>query len=238
GLLIEGFQHSPVILMPYNPPYYASLVEGCGFRKSMDLFSYKHGQQTVYTERIVRANDIVKRRQNLTFRSLDMKRFKEEVGRMKDIFNRAWQKNWGAVPMTEAEIDALAADLKPIVVPELVIFAESKGKTIGFVVSLPDINVALKYNRGGGLLMGLFHLMTKKKKIDWARIILVGVLPEHLNTGAAGVMLYETAARAKVLGFKYGEAGWILENNVQAIRAAEATGGELYKKYRLYDLSI
>ncbi len=238
GLLVEGFQYSPVILMPYNPPYYADLVERHGFKKAMDLYAYKLSQETFFSERIVRAHDIVMRRHNLTFRSLDMKRFKEEVGRIKDIFNRAWQKNWGAVPMTEAEIDALASDLKPIVVPELVVFAESKGKTIGFALGLPDINVALKYNRSGGLLMGLYHLMTKKKKIKLARIIVLGVLAEYINTGAAGALFYESAARAKTVGFTHGEAGWVLENNVQMNRAAEAMSGQLHKKYRLYDLAI
>jgi GNAT superfamily N-acetyltransferase len=238
GLLIEGFEYSPVILMPYNPPYYADLIEGYGFRKAMDLYSYKLTQDKVYSDRLERANKIVRERHNLTFRSLDMKHFKEEVNKIKDIFNRAWAKNWGAVPMTDEEIDALAADLKPIVVPDLVIFAESKQKTIGFALSLPDINGALKYNKRGRLIPGLFHLLTRKKKIDGVRIIVLGVLPEYLNSGAAGALFYETARRAQRLGYNWGEAGWVLENNVRMVRAAEAMNAELYKKYRLYDVAL
>ena len=238
GLLIEGFEHSPTILMPYNPPYYAKLVESYGFKKVMDLYSYKLTQDKVYSDRLERANNIVKQRHNLVFRSLNMKRFNEEVKRIRDIYNRAWAKNWGAVPMTDEEIDALAADLKPIVVPDLVIFAESQQKTIGFALSLPDINIALKHNKKGRLLSGLFHLYTKKKEIDGVRIIVLGVLPEYIHTGAAGVLFYETARRAKTLGYEWGEAGWVLENNDRMNRAADAMNGKLVKKYRIYDVLI
>src|SRR5271157_2187389 len=147
GLLVEGFDRSPVVLMTYNPPYYGTLFEKYGFKKLKDLFAYLLDQDTVYSERFVRFNEIVKQREGLTFRSIDMKHFKEEVDRIKVMYNKAWSKNWGAVPMTDAEFDALAADLKPVVVPELIIIAEAKGKPIGFALSLPDINVPLKYNK-------------------------------------------------------------------------------------------
>lgn len=238
GLLIEGFDQSPCILMPYNLPYYMSLIERFGFRKAKDLYSYILRQDSVYSDKLERVNNLVKERHQLTFRSLDMKRFDEEVERIKDIYNRAWATNWGAVPMTDAEIDALAADLKPMVVPDLVIFAESHGKTIGFALSLPDINVALKYNRKGRLLPGLLKLVLYKKKIKLVRIIVLGVLPEYQNSGAASVLFYETAVRARKLGYDYGEAGWVLEDNTRMVRAAEALNGKLYKKYRIYEMPI
>ncbi len=238
GLLVEGFDVSPTILMTYNPQYYLPLIEGYGFTKAKDLYAYLLRQDTVYSDRLERANSIVKKRQGLVIRCLDMKHFNEDVNLVKDVYNKAWAKNWGAVPMTDAEIDALAADLKPIVVPDLVLFAEIEGKTIGFALSLPDINIALKHNKNGGLLTGLYHLYAKKKKIDAVRIIVLGVLPEYQSTGAAGVLFYETAARAKQLGYFYGEASWILEDNEAMNHSAQVMNGVITKKYRLYEKKL
>jgi GNAT superfamily N-acetyltransferase len=140
--------------------------------------------------------------------------------------------------MTDEEFDALAADLKPVIVPDLVIMAEKDGQLIGFALSLPDINMALKYNKSGMLLTGLYHLYTKKKKINRVRIIVLGVLPEYKSTGAASVLFYETAIRARNLGYQYGEASWILEDNVMMNRAAETMNAHIYKKYRLYEIPI
>lgn len=238
GLLIEGFDQSPAVLMPYNPPYYPTLIETYGLPKAKDLFAYKLRQSTVYSEKLERINNLVKERHSMTFRTLDMKHFKRDIDLLKDVYNRAWAKNWGAVSMTDEEIDALAADLKPIVVPELVIFAEAHGKTIGFSLAIPDINMALKYNKKGRLFPGLLHLYLHKKKIDTVRVIVLGVLPEYLNSGAAGVLFYETAVRAKRLGYAYGEASWVLEDNVRMVRAAEALRGAISKKYRIYEVAI
>ncbi len=238
GLLVDGFELSPTLLMPYNPPYYVTLIENYGFKKAKDLYAYLLSQETVYSDRLERANSIVKKRQGLTLRPIDMKHFNDDVNRLKDVYNKAWAKNWGAVPMTDAEIDAMAADLKPIVVPELVLFAEIAGKTIGFALSLPDINIALKHNKNGGLLGGLYHLYTKKKEINLVRIIVLGVLPEYKSTGAAGVLFYETAARAKKLGYLFGEASWILEDNEAMNHSAEVMNGKITKRYRLYEQSL
>jgi len=238
GMLIDGFDTPPTVLMTHNPPYYNTLLEQYGFTKAKDLYAYWISQDDVYTERLERAVNIVRQRNRLTFRTMDIRHFNEEVDRIKGVYNAAWQKNWGAVPMTDAEFDALAADLKPVVEPHLIIIAEAKGKPVGFGLSLPDINQALKYNKNGHLLTGLFHLRTKKKKINAVRVIALGVLPEYLNTGAAGVLFYETARRAKDLGYHYGEASWILEDNVMMNRAAETLQGKIYKRYRIYDLPV
>lgn len=238
GLLIDGFDLPPMILMPYNPPYYARLIEGYGLAKIKDLYAYELTQERVYSDKLERVARIVTERNRITFRSLEMKRLKEEVEKVKQVYNSAWMKNWGAVPMTDAEVDAMAADLKPIVVPELVLFAETNGKTIGFALSLPDINVPLKYNKKGRLLPGLLQMVMRKKQIRGVRIIALGVLPEYQRTGVAGVLFYETAARALRLGYSWGEAGWVLEDNVNMIQAAEGLNGRLYKKYRLYEKGI
>ncbi len=238
GLLIEGFDSPPVVLMTYNPKYYVTLIENYGLKKEKDLYAYILDQNTVYTDKFNRANEIVKQRNSLTFRPINMKDFKNEVRRIKEVYNAAWQYNWGAVAMTDAEFDALAEDLKMVVEPELVLIAESKGKMVGFGLSLPDINVRLKANKNGGLIGGLLHLLVFKKKIDLVRVIVLGVIPEFQRSGAAGVLFYETAVRAKKLGYRYGEASWILEDNVMMNRAAEMMQGKRYKTYRIYQKEI
>lgn len=238
GLLVEGFNVTPTLLMPYNPDYYPKLIETYGFKKSKDLYAYLLSQETVYSEKLERVNNLVKERNKLTFRSLNMKNFDKDVLLIKELYNRAWEKNWGAVPMTGAEIDAMAADLKPVIVPDLVIFAEAKGKPIGFALSMPDINIALKYNKKGRLLPGLVRLFLHKKEVNIVRIIALGVLPEYAATGAAGVLFYETAVKAKRLGYQYGEASWVLEDNVRMVKAAEMMKGKISKRYRLYECAI
>jgi GNAT superfamily N-acetyltransferase len=238
GVLVDGFQSSSVVLMPYNPPYYSALMERYGFQKAKDLYAYLLDQETVYTDKLVRASARVIQRNHLTFRSLNMHDFAHEVQRIKTVYNAAWHENWGAVAMTDAEFDALTTDLKKIVDPELVILAEAHGQTIGFALSLPDINQALKYNKRGGLLGGVWHLYTKKAQINRCRILVLGVLPAYQKTGAAGVLFFETATRAKRLGYRYGEASWILEDNVMMNRAAEIMRGHKYKTYRIYQKAI
>lgn len=235
GLLVEGFDKPPCILMPYNPPYYDSLLKAAGFTKAKDLYAYLLTQQTVYSEKLERVSRLVKQRESITFRGLNMRDFANEVKKIKHVYNNAWQYNWGAVPMTDEEFDYLAKDLKPIVEPELVIMAEYKNQLIGFALSLPDLNIALKHNKNGYLLPGLYCLMRYKKQINVARIIVLGVLPEYQKTGAAGVLFYETAKRAQKLGYEYGEASWVLEDNVMMNRSAEMLNAVRYKTYRIYE---
>lgn len=140
--------------------------------------------------------------------------------------------------MTDDEFLALAKDLKPVVVPELVIIVEYNGEPIGFSLSLPDLNIALKHNKSGHLLPGLFYMLMHKKRINWVRIIVLGVVRERLKTGAASVLFYETAKRGIELGYYDGEAGWVLEDNTMMIRGAELLNGERYKTYRVYEMSI
>ncbi|TAK54094.1 MAG: GNAT family N-acetyltransferase [Bacteroidetes bacterium] len=238
GLLIDGFELPPTILMTYNPEYYLTLLERAGFAKAKDLYAYLLRQTTVYSERFERVTNLVRQKTGLTFRSLNMNDFQNEIKRIKKVYNGAWQYNWGAVPMTDEEFDALANDLKPIVVPELVIMAEYKGELIGFGLSLPDLNMALKYNKKGYLLPGLYCMYRYKKLINKVRIIVLGVLPEYQKTGAATVLFYETASHAKKLGYDYGEASWVLEDNVMMNRAAEMMNAELYKTYRIYEKQL
>jgi hypothetical protein len=238
GLLVEGYDQPPAVMMPYNPPYYGRLLEGCGLRKAKDLFAYGGDTRTTLEQpKIRRANEVFKKRSGLTFRSLDLKDFAAEIARVKQVYNRAWEGNWGEVPMTDEEFDALAKDLKLIVRPELAVIAETpEGAVAGFGLALPDINIALKDNRNGGLLRGLWLLLTRRSRIDRSRILACGVLPEYRRTGAAGVIFHELASRALELGYHRGEASWILEDNVMMNRAAEAMQGRREKTYRIYEM--
>jgi len=238
GLLIEGFDQPQVVLMPYNPPYYAELFESVGLKKAKDLYAYKLLKETTFTGRFARVAEIMQKKNDLVFRTLNMKEFAKEIALIKDLYNRAWQYNWGAVPMTNEEFDALAKDLKPVVDPYLVVIAEFKGEPVGFSLSLPDLNVAFKYNRRGYLLPGLFCLWKHKKEIKRARIIVLGVVPERLNTGAGSLLLYETGKRCVDHGYPEGEASWVLEDNVMMNRGAELMSAVRSKTYRIYEMSI
>lgn len=238
GLLIDGFEHPPVILMPYNPPYYAGLIERAGLKKIKDLYAYHLVEEKVVSERLQKVVARVNRMDGLTFRSVDMKNFWGEINIIKGVYNKAWQYNWGAVPMTDEEFDALAHYLKPVIDPDLLLVAEYKGEIIGFSLTVPDLNVALKYNRGGRLLPGIIRLFLHKKKINWVRIVVLGVVQEHQKTGAASVLFYETARRGIAKGYSNGEAGWVLEDNVMMNRAAEFLNADRYKTYRIYQADI
>ncbi|MGC8595313.1 MAG: hypothetical protein ACP5US_03680 [Candidatus Kryptoniota bacterium] len=238
GLLVEGFDSSPVILMTYNPKYYLDLFSNYGLKKEKDLLAYHVSADRVFTEKLERVARMIVRKEGVTFRSINMKDFKNEVARIKYVYNEAWSKNWGFVPMTDEEFDFLAADLKQIVVPDLAIMAEVNGKPVGFALSLPDINIALKHNKSGRLLPGLYHLLTKKKKINWVRIIILGVIHSYQQTGIAAVLFYETAKRATRLGYYDGEASWVLEDNVMMNRSAELLNAEKYKTYRIYKMEF
>ena len=238
GLLVNAFNLPPVVLMTYNPEYYIGLIENYGFKKEKDLYAYLLKKENVFTEKFLRITKLLKERNSISIRPMNMKKFNDEVEIIKFLYNKAWAKNWGAVPMTDDEIALMAKDMKQIVEPNLVLFAERLGKVVGFSLSLPDINIPLKFNKSGNLLTGLYHILTKKKKIDTVRVLVLGVLPEYRTTGVATLLFYESAQNAMKLGYKFGEGSWILEDNLMMNRAAEALQGERYKTYRIYQMDI
>lgn len=240
GLLVEGFDAPNTIMMPHNPPGYPALIEGAGFRRVKDLIAYQAGNHTGYTEppeRIVRAVDLAKERYGITVRSLRLDDFKNEVDRIKDLYNRCWQDNWGAIPMTDHEIDHLAAQFKPVVVPELVPFAEKDGKTIGFGMALPDFNQVLRTNRGGRMFPAALKLLwsLKTHRIRRCRILLLGVLPEFRSKAVDAILYYWIWQRAAERKIFWGEAGWVLEDNPVMNQALAKLGFTPYKTYRVYE---
>lgn len=235
GLLVDGFDTPPVIMNPHNPRYYVDLVERAGFAKAMDLLCYE-GSGHAPPPRLVEGARKMAERFGITLRSLDMKRFDEEVEMVKAIYNAAWERNWGFIPMTDAEIDHLAKQLKPVVVPDLVVFAEKDGKTIGVGITIPDFNVALKHNPSGRLLpFGLFRILWHKRRIHRARALILGVLPEYRRTGADALMYEWTWRKGNEHGYYWGEASWVLETNHAIRNGMERLGFRVYKTLRMYD---
>lgn len=242
GLLVEGFDSPPVVLMTYNPPYYATLIENAGMKKVQDLLAYRLHNEEYLSDKLRRMTDIVRERNHVNVRCVNFKnkeQFLKDVQTLKEIYNSAWQPNWGFVKMTDEEFDFLANDLKQIADPDFTIIAEIKGQPVGFALGLPDINQSLIHNKSGGLLSGIWHLLTKKKHITITRIIVLGVLPEYQKTGVDAVMYWELGDKARKKGRPYGEASWILEDNVMMNRALTTTmKGEVYKRYRLYEKTL
>lgn len=239
GMLIDGFDDPPRILMPYNPKYYMELLDHNGFQKAKDLYAWKISKEKMETnDKIKRVADIALRRSNATIRPLNMKDFKNELEKVKFVYNKAWEPNWGFVPLTDEEIDALAADLKPLVDPNLVLFLEIENKTVGFALTIPDYNFIFKEMNGRLLPFNFIKLFTKRKSIPWARIIILGVIPEYQKRGLDAALYYEIMVRAEKRNIVRGEASWILEDNTMMNRGAETMNGDLYKKYRVYEKDL
>lgn len=242
GLLIEGYDSPPVVLMTYNPEYYLELIENAGYNKVKDLYAYLLHYENFMTEKLERLQNIVRTRNNITIREVNFKnkeQFNKDVQTLHYIYNQAWEKNWGAVKMTKNEFDYLAKGLKQIATPELAFILEIKGEPAGFVLGLPDINQALIKNKKGSLVGAAWYLLTGKKKINMIRIIVLGVLEEYRKTGADAVMYYEIGERTKRVGADRAEASWILEDNTMMNAALTQTvNGKVYKKYRVFEKAI
>jgi GNAT superfamily N-acetyltransferase len=239
GMLVEGFDMPPVIMMPYNPRYYLKLVDGAGFQKAKDLLAFKNVQRD-YPERLKRGVALLEKRYGITTRTLDMKKFDEELGIVKRLYNKAWERNWGFVPMTEKELNHLAKQLKPIVVPDMVIFAECKGEPIGLAVGVPDLNVALKKNPSGKLFPGILKVLWTAKfgTIDLARILILGTVPEWRGKGVDAFMYKRIWENGNRHGYFYAEGGWVLEDNPAIKNGLEGIGFNVYKTYRVYDRAL
>jgi GNAT superfamily N-acetyltransferase len=236
GILIDGFETPPTVMMPHNPRYYPKLVEGAGLKKIKDLLVFQ-GEGDKSPERLARGVALLQKRYGITVRTMDMKNFAREVGIVKEIYNKAWEKNWAFVPMTEKEIDHLAKQFKPVVVPEMVCFAEHKGQTIGMAVALPDMNVALKKNPSGRLFPGILKVLwtAKVTGISRARVLILGTIPEWRGKGVDAFMYKTIWENGNARGYFWCEGGWVLEDNAAMKNGLEGIGFSVYKTYRMYD---
>jgi hypothetical protein len=239
GMLVEGFDDSPRLLMPYNPEYYIKLCENYGMKKAKDLFAWKLvNEKLMASEKLRRGQELVRKRYNMKISQLDMKNFHKDLEKFKFVYNKAWAPNWGFVPMTEEQIDAMAKDMKPLAEPSLVLFGEIDDKLVGAALVMLDYNVIFKQMNGRLFPFNFIKLFTQKKKIKYARILTLGIIPEHQKKGLDTIFYWEIANRAANIGILLGEASWVLEDNEMMNRGLELMNAERYKKYRIWEVEV
>jgi GNAT superfamily N-acetyltransferase len=240
ALLVDGFDSPPVVMMTYNPRRYVALLESCGFRKAKDVLAY-YLDNPDPPERVLRAAEKLAARRGVTVRPLDLKRYDAEVGRIREVYNRAWEKNWGFVPMTEAEIAHLAKEMRPAVKPDLVLIAEQGGAPVGFAVALPDVNVALRHANGRLFPFGLLKILwiaEVARRIDMLRVPMLGLVPEVRGLGIDQLLYLRLFQGGRKLRIVRGEFSWILEDNLAMRQALEKIGARAYKTYRIYEKEV
>lgn len=242
GLLIEGFELPPVILMLYNPSYYLELIENSGFEKANDLLAFRVDAEEIRKEgalaKLERVSEIIKKKENIKIRKFNLKDLDNEVQRVREVYNEAWEKNWGFVPMTEAEFNHIAKSLKLILNPDLTFFAECEGKPIGFSLSLPDFNQVFIKMNGRFFPFGIFKFLANKKKINQIRVMIMGVIPQFQRKGIDAVFVLDTIKNGLNIGIKMAEISWILEDNIPMVQTAEKLNAKLYKRYRIFDKKL
>ena len=242
GLLIEGFDSPPVIMMTYNPRYYVGLVEAEGFRKAKDLLAFYMDLDKIPMERLGRiAAKIRQRNPNLTFRPVRRQTLQADLAKLKEVYNAAWEENWGFVPMTDGEVDFLAARLKPLLMEGLVWLAEAGAEPVGFLLAMPDYNMVLQPLRGRLLtpkVLGFIPYLMGWKCPPRTRVITLGVKESYRGKGLESSMLIEGLRVGIAAGVRESEASWILEDNESMCRVLESIGGRVYKTYRLYELAL
>jgi ribosomal protein S18 acetylase RimI-like enzyme len=242
GLLIAGFQYPPTILTSHNPPYYGQLLESCGFSKVIDFYAWWFPDAAEPASRLRRLAAKFAKRNPATIRVGDVKNIEQEARRLREIYNQAWSKNWGFVPFTEAEIDHMTHELKPIVIPEWTLFAEIGDEPVGFILAVPDINVALQKINGRltrfGLPIGLVKLLYYKRKIKKGRLIALGVIEKYRRAGIAEMLVLRVMEDGMINKGVAGELSMTLENNFMINRFLEAIGATKYKTYRIYRRSL
>ncbi len=244
GLLVEGFEYPPAMMMPYNPRYYPALFEANGLSKAKDLWSWDLSTAVAPPEKVVRVAERLAEQEGVQVRPLDMKDLANEIRRIKSIYNAMLERNWGFVPMSEDEFDVLANRLRPLVQlrPELCLIAEVKGEPVAFSLTFPDSNVALKAARGyltrWGLPVGLARLAWATRNIDRLRVLMLGIKPGYRRRGIDALLYTQTMRAARALGYSGGELGWTLEDNDLINRAIESMGARRYKTYRIYQRKV
>jgi GNAT superfamily N-acetyltransferase len=236
GTLVEGFDAPPFFMMPHNPPFHDALLAGAGLAKTMDLLAWHVNSQTIDVSRMERlAKRIAQRGTGIRVRPIDPRRFREEVEVVRGVYNMAWARNWGFVPLSKEEFDYAAAGFRKVVVPDLVLVAEAGGQAVGFALALPDLNRAIRHANGRLFPFGWWKVMRAMKGIRAIRVLTLGVTPEHQASGLGMLLYYEIIRRGLAIGYNEAELSWVLETNDLMNRAAESMGARVYKRYRIYE---
>ncbi len=237
GFLIDGFDSSPMLMMPYNPPYYNDLVAAFGMSKAKDLHAYIYDMQEELPEKVLRVAALAEKK-GITVRPIDKKDFMTDMKIFQDVYNSAWGNNWGFIPITDEELYYSAKRLKPFAVSELTLIAEKDGQPIGFLGLIPDYNFVLKKMKGRLNPLTIIKALYYSKKITDLRLLLYGIKPEYRNRGVDALLFKEGHKNIIKGGYKRIEFSWILEDNIQVIRICEMFGARLYKRYRIYEKAI
>ena len=230
----------PFLMMTYNPAYYLDLFAAAGYAKVKDVVAILAPADGRSLGRLGRIADAVRRREKgrLVVRTIRMDRFAEELAIVKEIYNKAWEKNWGFVPMTSEEIDAMAKKLKPLIHPPWVMFVELDGKPVAFYLALPDYNLVL-HKLGGSLFpFGWLKFLFLKRKIDRCRTLALGILPEYRRRGFDSLLYSEAVKEAVRLKYATAEFSWMLEDNLDILKPLEVFGGRIYRRYRIVERSL
>jgi len=239
GTLIHGYDLDPYIMMTYNPPFHKEFIEGKRYQKSMDLLSYHIPVDFQMPENLKRISEKIQKKENISFRTANKKNWDHEVRAMKEIYNQAWEDNWGFVPMTDREFFATAEGLKYIITEDFVQFAMVNGKEAGFIGCVPDLNQVLKQMPTGRLFpTGIFKLLNKKKYVTQIRVLTLGILPKYRNLGLPSLLFMKAQEAAKNAKLKSGEMGWVLENNLAMNKPILKLGAKHYKTYRIFEKNL
>ena len=244
GLLVDGFDSSPVLMMTYNPRYYVALVERAGFRKAKDLLACWFPIKADPLARLTKlAQRIARRETDVVVRKISKKSLAADLPRIREVYNEAWEKNWGFVPMTSEEMEFMAKRLKPLVDEDFLFLAEARRpdgslEPVAFMLTLPDYNVAMKPLRGRLLPFGWLRFLWDRRKIRTIRVVTLGIKKEWRLRGIQAVMFERGLHTALGRGYTGCEMSWLLEDNEAVLRAADLWGGKVYKTYRMYDRPV
>ncbi|HXA49294.1 MAG TPA: hypothetical protein VNV86_03270 [Candidatus Acidoferrum sp.] len=236
GVLVDGFDRDPMVMMTWNPRYYPRLIEQAGLVKAKDLLAYLSNANAIEMKKIARVGDrALKKNNGVRVRPIDMKNFQADVERVWQVYGAAWARNWGFIPMSREEFFLMGKEMKMILKPELVLIGEVGDKVVGFALALPDANQALKHARGSLFPTGLLKILYYQRLINHVRVLALGVVEEYRASGLAAAFYATLVRNARKLGFGDCEMSWILEDNVLMNRSAEAMGAKRYKTYRIYE---
>jgi GNAT superfamily N-acetyltransferase len=242
GLLIDGFQFPPTILTAHNPPYYQRLIESCGFTKAKDWYAWWFADPAKAVAHLRRLAARLNARCPAVIRPANLKNIRDESRRLREIYNQAWGKNWGFVPFTKAEIEFMTKELKPLIIPEFALIAEVRDEPVGFILGVPDINVALRHINGRlttfGIPIGLVKLLYYKSRTRTARLIALGVIEKYRRSGIAEMLVLQIIEDGMIKRGFTGELSLTLEDNFMINRFLEAIGAQRYKTYRIFDRTL
>jgi GNAT superfamily N-acetyltransferase len=239
GILIEGYELKPMIVQPWNPPYYKDRIEQAGMAKAMDLLMWnlEVSDRDKVMPVIFELAEKVQSEHGIRVRPMRRRQLRKDMDSFAEVYNSAWSRNWDFVPYSKKDLDAYAQELQLVFDKHWFMIAEKEdtGEVVGMAITVPDVNQVLAQMNGKLLPLGWWRFLTKGKRIDRVRVGFLGVKPEHQHTGVAAKLYVEHFNAAAVRPQSGGEMGWILETNTPMNRGMEAMGGRVVKRYRVYE---